>query len=107
MIIMDSFIYTDIETEIYQYKENFIVKFKTEDFTDISLTLNHTQVKVLADGLLAMAHQSSVKAVLENESAHDMGDMKIKFGILGGVEEQCLQNISSVLTETVSLLKPV
>lgn len=103
MLIMDSFAHTDITTEIYQYKESFVVKFKTEDFNDIRLTLNHTQIKVLADGLMAMANQAEIKELLENKSVRDLGNMKIKFGVLQGVEEQCPQNISSAPTEAISL----
>jgi hypothetical protein len=111
MYVTDCFAYTDILAELRQNEETFMVALKAPHDIDIHLTLNYTQVKVLAEGLLAMANQASIKELLETPYDHILGDIIVKLDLLEanevtneeGEEERCQQNILSVQTEERSL----
>ncbi|WP_094607194.1 hypothetical protein SPSIL_057990 [Sporomusa silvacetica DSM 10669] len=113
MFISDCFAYTDIAAELRQHKETFVVTLKAKNDTNINLTLNYLQIKVLADGLRAIVNQAPLKEFVETNSGNLLGDIKVKWDIVQanevqhkeGEEELCQQNILSAQMEEASLSK--
>lgn len=111
MYVTDCLAYTDIIAELRQNEETFMVALKAPHNIDIHLTLNYTQVKVLAEGLLALANQAPIEGLLETPYDHILGDITVKLDLLEanevdnkeGEEERCQQNSLSVQTEERSL----
>jgi hypothetical protein len=111
MYVTDCFAYTDILAELRQSEETFMVALKAPHDIDIHLTLNYTQVKVLAEGLLALANRAPIKELLETPYDHILGDITVKLDLLEanevdnkeGGEERCQPNILSAQTEERSL----
>jgi hypothetical protein len=111
MYVTDCLAYTDIIAELRQNEETFMLSLKAPHDIDIHLTLNYTQVKVLAEGLLALVNQASIKELLETPYDHILGDITVKLDLLEanevdnkeGEEERCQPHILSAQTEERSL----
>ena len=107
MMMNGCFCYEDIKAELKQWKDVFAVTLRMESNIDISMTLNYTQIKVLAEGLLALASQTDSKNFINAEAKQINGSMQIKFTQVENeiVEESCQQNISTALAVVKSLSK--
>jgi hypothetical protein len=110
MFITDCFAYTDITAELRQHKETFVLAVKSQNDIELHLTLNYLQTKVLAEGLLTMINQASLKEFLETKSSHILGDMKIKLDLLQSneinkeeVEAISQQDVLSAQTDKTTL----
>jgi len=111
MYVTDCFAYTDILAELRRNEETFMVALKASHDSDIHLTLSYTQVKVLAESLLTLVNQSSLKELLETPYDHILGGITVKSDLLEahevinkeGEEERCQQNSLSVQMEERSL----
>jgi|GEM_PF-2250376 len=114
MFITDCLAYTDISVELTQQDEIFIVSMKANKGTDISITLNYLQVKLLAEGLLAITGQAKLNELTKDTSKYATGDIKLSLYCSTNDEIEnsyekgetlCQQQPLSVLTEKKHLFK--
>ncbi len=113
MFITNCFAYTDIEADLRQCSEIFILALKDPADNAIHLSLNYSQVKQLAEGMLTMLTQVRVKELIDSEYKHLTGGMGVKISLSEqsasddeeGEETICRQANLSVPMEPVSLSK--
>jgi hypothetical protein len=60
---------------------SILVVLKALHDSDINLNLSYMQVKVLAEGLLALANQASIKELLETPYDHILGGITIRLDL--------------------------
>lgn len=90
MFIANCLAYTDINAELSRQDESFTINVRSHQDTDISLTLNYLQVKVLAEGLLALIGQAPLGEVAEN-TKHPAGNIQLTFYIAFDDENDSLK----------------
>ena len=78
MFITECLAYTDISAELTQQDGNFVVTIRAKG-SDILLTLNFLQTRVLAEGLLTLTGQARLDELAEATSKHVVGDIKLSF----------------------------
>lgn len=113
MFITKCFAYTDIEGDLRQCSEIFILALKDPADNAIHLSLSYSQVKLLAEGILTMVAQVRVKELIDSEYKHLTGGMSVKISLPEssasaeeeGEETICQQLNLSVPMEPVSLSK--
>lgn len=113
MFITNCFAYDDIEADLRQCNEIFILALKDPSDNAMHLSLSYSQVKLLAEGMLIMLAQVCVKELIDSEYNHLTGGMGVKISLLEqsasdeeeGEETICQQPSLSVPMEPVSLSK--
>ena len=78
MVISTCLAYSDIQVEISQLQETFMLAVRSEDNSYIQLTLNYTQAKLLAEGLSGFLCQAPVQPLLAIKGGTLLGDAKIQ-----------------------------
>ncbi len=79
MLVTDYWAYMDIIAELSQNEETLVITLKGKQDTDINLTLNYLQTKVLAENLLAIVNQIQLQDVDNLRFQHSLGDIKVIF----------------------------
>lgn len=80
MCVIECLAYADVKAEVSQQEEAFLLTLKAQGVRDILLTFNYLQVKVLAEGLLAVAGQAKVKK-LDEYSSSFWGDIRVTLDV--------------------------
>jgi len=78
LLVTNCFAYSDVNVELWQCKEAFVLALKAPDNENIHLTLSYSQIKVLADALRAMHQQAPIRPLLETEYGRLLGGMTVK-----------------------------
>lgn len=79
MLVTDYWAYTDIIAELSQNEETLVITLKGKQDTDINLTLNYLQTKVLAENLLTIVNQIQLQDVDNSRFQYSLGDIKVIF----------------------------
>lgn len=107
MFITDCLAYTDISAELTQQDDSFIVTIRANKGSDISLTLNFLQARVLAEGLLTLTGQARLDEITEATSKHVVGDIKLSFSYSTDNEDMDTDSNSQTKGEKACQLQPL
>lgn len=79
MVMIACLAHTDICAQVSRHQDEFLVTLKTDRTSEICLTFNYLQIKVLAEGLLALAAQTKLGELATQKTKEHVGDMSITF----------------------------
>ncbi|WP_371371020.1 hypothetical protein [Sporomusa aerivorans] len=77
MVISTCLAYSDIQLELSQLQETFMLAIRSADNSYIQLTVNYTQAKLLAEGLTGFLCQAPVQPLLAKGGAL-LGNAKLQ-----------------------------
>lgn len=104
MCIIECLAYADVKAKVSQQEEVFLLTLKAQGVKDILLTFNYLQVKVLAEGLLAVAAQAKAKK-LDEYSSSLLGDIRVTLDV-GATQEENNQSKGENVCRPDSLSAP-
>lgn len=110
MFISTCLAFTEIDAELNQCNETFIIALKAQGDGDIHLTVSYSQAKLLAEGLTTLINQAPVNELVETKYGNILGGMRVKVSLANniinaekGEEKLCQQPDLFAQMEAVSL----